>query len=117
LTFCKAASRTDRHGSLGHRWLIGLTVGAVAGLGTLMGPIGGLLGLAAVALAVADPPRIAAIGGALIGFAVTWLVLVARVVMTCREGCGGSDESPWFLAAAVIGGLGVVLTGRAARRR
>lgn len=108
-----ASGREPRRG---RRWWIGLVVGSVAGAATLIaGPIGGLLGLAAIGLAVAEPPRAAAIGGVLIGIGGAWLALFGRVAITCRDDCVAPDLSPWLVAAAVFVVLGIVVSIRARR--
>ena len=101
---------------MSRRWVIGLVVGAVAGAGALVaGPIAGLLGLVAIVLAVAEARRAAAIGGVLIGLGGAWLALLGRVALTCRADCVAPGLEPWLLAAAVLAGLGVVVTIRARR--
>jgi hypothetical protein len=98
------------------RIVVGLVVGVAAGAGTLIaGPIAGLLGLAAIALAVAEAPRVPAIGGVLIGLGGAWLVLFGRVALTCRQECVGPDLGPWLAVAGVIAALGVVVTLRSIR--
>ena len=100
------------------RWSIGLLVGAVAGAGTLItGFIGGSLGLVAIGLAVAQPPRAPAIGGLLIGLGGAWLGLFGRVALTCQADCVAPDLRPWFAVAGVLTGLGILVTGRAVRAR
>ncbi len=83
----------------------------------ITGFLGGLLGLAAIALAVAEPPRAAAIGGVLVGLGGAWLALFGRVALTCRDGCVAPDLGPWLLVAGVLTGLGVLVTTRERRAR
>jgi hypothetical protein len=99
------------------RWWIGLVTGAVAGTGTLLaGTLGAGLGLIAVVLAVAQPPRGAAIGGVLVGQGVTWLVLFGRGILACQEGCVGPELMPWLALAGLLTGLGAIVTWRVSRR-
>lgn len=103
---------------MSRRWWIGLLSGAVAGVGTLAaGTTGGLIGLVAIALAVAERPRAAAIGGILLGLGGAWLALFGRVAVTYQGDGVAPDPRPWLLVAAVLVGLGVLVTGRAARLR
>jgi hypothetical protein len=100
------------------RWSIAFLVGATAGTGTLLaGYLGGILGLVAIALAVAEPPRAAAIGGLLIGLGVTWIALFRRVALTCQADCVAPDLRPWVAVAAHLTGLGILVTGREVRAR
>ncbi len=99
------------------RWFIGLVVGSVAGVCSLVvGPIGGFLGLAAVGLAVAQAPRGGAISGVLLGFGGAWLALFGRIAVTCREDCVTPDLTPWLLAAAGLAGLGILIAATAVIR-
>ena len=100
------------------RWWIGLLTGAVAGVGTLAaGPTGGMIGIVAIGLAVAERPRAPAIGGVLIGLGGAWLALFGRVAVTCQADCVAPDLRPWLLVAAVLAGLGALVTARARRIR
>jgi hypothetical protein len=99
------------------RWLIGLITGGVAGGGTLVaGPIAAMLGGVAVLLAVVERPRVAAIGGVLLGMGGAWLALFGRVALTCRADCASPDLAPWLSLAAIFVGLGALVTVRASRR-
>jgi hypothetical protein len=90
----------------------------VAGAGTLItGFLGGLLALVAIGLAVAEPPRAAAIGGVLVGLGGAGLALFGRVALTCRDDCVSPDLRPWLLVAGILTGLGVLVTVRAVRAR
>ena len=100
------------------RWSIGLLVGASAGAATLAaGYLGGLLGLVAVGLVAAKPPRAAAIGGLLIGLGGAWIALFGRVALTCQVDCVGPDLRPWLALAGVLTGLGILVTEREVRAR
>ena len=100
------------------RWWIGLLTGAVAGVGTLAaGSTGGLIGIVAIGLAVAERPRAAAIGGVLLGLGGAWLALFGRIALTCRAGCVTPDLRPWLLVAAALAGLGGLVTSRSRRVR
>ena len=99
------------------RFWIGLVTGLIGGTGTILtGPIGGVLAIGAIGLAVAERPRAAAIGGVLLGVGVAWLALFGRVMLTCDAGCQAPDLTPWLLAAAGLTALGAIVTARASRR-
>ena len=99
------------------RWWIGLVTGLVGAAGTVLtGPLGGVLAMVAIGLAVADRPRAAAIGGVLVGIGAAWSALFGRVALACQEGCDGPDLTPWIALAVVLASLGAVVTWRASRR-
>lgn len=99
------------------RWLIGLVVGATAGAATLIaGPVGGVIGIVAILLAVAERPRAPAIGGVLLGIGGAWLVLFGRVALACRVDCEAPGLTPWLVAAVALAALGAVVTVRATPR-
>ena len=103
-------------------WLSGLVVGATAGFASLEIPPLGWLLLIAFAVPVAiDGPRIASIGGLLVGVGGTWIVLLGRVALTCQAvgdelGCRAPDLAPWLLAGTGMFAIGLTLTIVAAIR-
>ena len=92
------------------RWFIGLLIGLVFGLGTLVGgTMIGLLGLVATALISVRPGRTAAIGGVLTGFGACWLALFTSAGARCSS-CVYPDLSPWLLAASAALAAGLAIT-------
>jgi hypothetical protein len=115
---------TDRRTGFASAWLAGLTLGSVIGLawlslGTLMLPF-----LAASFLLLMwKGLRLAGGAGFVTGFGLVWIVLFARVALTCggpldsgADGvCDAGDMRPWFAIAGAI--LAVGLAGSVAARR
>jgi hypothetical protein len=102
------------------RWFIGLVIGLVFGLGTLIGgTMLGLLGLVATVLVSLQPGRTAAIGGVLTGLGACWLALFASAGARCGAGCEEPDLTPWLLFSSASLVVGLVLTAVAwsGRRR
>ena len=103
-------------------WLSGLVVGATAGFASLEIPPLGWLLLVAFAVPVAiGGPRIASIGGLLVGVDGIWIVLLGRVALACRAvgdelGCHAPDLAPWLMAGGGMFAIGLTLTIVAAIR-
>ena len=95
------------------RWLTGLVVGLVFGVGVLIGGtvIGALAVVALVAL-VATPPRMAGVGGMCVGFGFGWLALFLTASERCGPECVMPDLRPWILAGAGLLVSGLFLSWR-----
>lgn len=105
-----------------NRWLLGLTIGLVFGVASLVvGTIAWAAGIVALVLLAIDRDRILLVGGACLGFGVAWLAIMLLADSRCQEGCSGPDITPWVAAGAawVLVGVGLSLFGfrSAARRR
>lgn len=90
------------------------------GVGVLGGVIGGLsllsfAGIFAVALiailgGVALGPRPFGAAGVLIGWAATWVLVLAAAQARCDPAsCVGPDLTPWIIVSAVLAAIGIVL--------
>ena len=102
----------------GRRWAIGLLVGLVVGVGSLVGgPFAGTIGLLAAVLVAWRAPRDAPVGGLAVGFGLAWIALLARADLACETDCVGPDLRPWYLVGGALVAFGVVLTVRVARGR
>jgi hypothetical protein len=103
-------------------WLSGLTVGAAAGFASLeIPPLGWLLILAFAIAAAVVGPRIASLGGLLVGVGGIWIVLLGRTALTCTAagdelGCQAPDLEPWLMAGGAMLAIGLVLTAAAVVR-
>jgi 4-hydroxybenzoate polyprenyltransferase len=105
-----------------NRWLLGMTIGLVFGVASLIvGTIAWAVGLVALVLLAFDPDRVPLVGGACLGFGLAWLAIMLLADSRCREGCSGPDITPWLVAGAawtIVGmGLSFVSIGSAARVR
>jgi len=95
-----------------NRWLLGLTIGLVFGVASLIaGTIAWALGLVALVLLALDPHRVPLVGGASLGFGVAWLTIMLLADSRCQEGCSSPDMTPWLVAGAAwaVVGLGLSL--------
>ena len=102
----------------GRRWAIGLLVGLVVGVGSLVGgPLAAGFGLAAAILVAWRAPRDAPVGGLTLGFGLAWIALLARADLACGTDCVGPDLRPWYLVGGALVVFGVALTVRVARGR
>lgn len=102
------------------RWFIGLVIGLVFGLATLIGgTMMGILGLVATVLISVRPGRTVAIGGVLTGLGACWLALFASAGARCGPGCSEPDLTPWILfsSAALVVGLALTLLAWSRDRR
>ena len=100
------------------RWSIGLLVGLVVGVGSLVGgPLAATFGLMAAFLVAWRAPRDAPVGGLALGFGLAWVALFARADLACGVDCVGPDLRAWYLLGGALVVFGVVLTVRVARRR
>jgi hypothetical protein len=98
------------------RWAVGLVVGLVVGVGTLVaGILGASLGLLAVVLLALRTGRDASVGGLLLGLGGSWTLLFLRGDLACGAGCIGPDLTGWYMVSAVLLAVGGVLTFRVAR--
>lgn len=89
-------------------WTIGLVVGLVFGVALLVtGVIGAALGIVAVALLLAQRPRMAVIGGLCVGIGASLVILLLRADLACRQDCVGPELTAWYAAAAVVTLLGL----------
>jgi hypothetical protein len=94
------------------RWFVGLVIGLVFGLATLIGgTMMAILGLVAVGLLSIRPGRTAAIGGVLTGLGACWLALFATAGARCSTSCTFPDLLPWMAASVVmlVTGLGITV--------
>jgi hypothetical protein len=97
-------------------WLSGLAVGATGGFASLEIPLLGWLVIVAFAVpALIVGPRLASIGGLLVGVGGVWLALLGRVALTCQAtgdelGCHAPDLQPWLRVGGAMLGIGVLLT-------
>ena len=93
------------------RWFVGVVIGLVFGLATLVGgTVMALLGLVAAGLLSVRPGRTLAVGGVLTGLGACWLAIFASADARCGAGCVGPDLTPWFLASGAMLAVGVSLT-------
>jgi uncharacterized membrane protein len=104
-------------------WLGGLVVGAVAGFLSLELPlVGWVLFVAFAAVALLAGPRLAGLGGLLIGTGTIVLALVTVADARCRqsngpgEGCTPPDMTPWLVIGLAMAVAGVILSLVAAVR-
>lgn len=92
-------------------WLAGFVVGVAAGFLTLEFPsLGWLLAIAFAIPAAIVGPRVAAIGGLLAGLGAVWTVLLARVAVTCREGCEAPGIERWLIFGGGLLAAGLALS-------
>jgi 4-hydroxybenzoate polyprenyltransferase len=102
-----------------NRWLLGLTIGLVFGVASLIvGTIAWAIGLVALVLLAIDRDRIPLVGGACLGFGVAWLAIMLLADSRCQEGCSGPDITPWLAAGAAwtVVGVGLSLLSIRSRR-
>ena len=103
-------------------WLSGLAVGVTAGFATLEIPsLGWLLVVAFAVPAAISGPRLAAIGGLVVGLGGVWLALLGRVALTCTAtgdelGCHAPGIEPWLAVSGAMLATGLLLTTLAAIR-
>jgi 4-hydroxybenzoate polyprenyltransferase len=94
-----------------NRWLLGLTIGLVFGVASLIvGTIAWAVGIVALALLAIDRDRIPLVGGASLGFGVAWLAIMLLADARCQEGCSGPDLTPWLAAGVAWTVVGVGLS-------
>ena len=102
-------------------FLAGLVLGALLGLAFLLAPVTLLPGLFVWAWVVAKRPHFVTSSGALIGFGVTWLLLIGQASWRCASdsSCTQPDVTPWLGvgAASVVGGTALGLLSRRWLRR
>jgi hypothetical protein len=92
-------------------WLPGFVVGVAAGFATLEIPtLGWLLVFVFAVPVLIRGPRRAAIGGLLTGLGFVWEMLLGRVALTCRGGCGAPDLGSWLAVGGVMLASGLLLT-------
>jgi 4-hydroxybenzoate polyprenyltransferase len=102
-----------------NRWLLGLTIGLVFGVASLIvGTIAWAAGIVALVLLAIDPDRIPLVGGACLGFGVAWLTIMLLADSRCQAGCSGPDMTPWLAAGAAwaVVGAGLSLLSVGSRR-
>jgi 4-hydroxybenzoate polyprenyltransferase len=102
-----------------NRWLLGLTIGLVFGVASLIvGTIAWAVGIVALALLAIDRDRVPLIGGACLGFGVAWLTIMLLADWRCQEGCRGPDLTTWLAvgAAWTVVGVGLSLFSIGSRR-
>lgn len=73
-------------------------------------------GILAIVVAIAMRPRPFGAAGMLVGMGVTWGLLFARASTGCGASDCGFDPTPWYVAAAVVTAIGIVLLGLGIRR-
>jgi hypothetical protein len=107
------------------RWLIGLAIGAAAGLAiAVFGAPLLVLSLASLALALVADRSVVLLSGALVGTGGLWLALLVRAQLACdafdaapNQGCDAPDVGPLYLASAIVLGLGLICGALAWHRR
>ena len=112
-------TRSKKPRSRQNRWLLGLTIGLVFGVASLVGgTIAWAVTLVTLVLPVIDQNRIPLVGGACLGFAATWLAIILLADSRCGEGCSGPDITPWLVAGATLAvvGAGLSLLSLGSRR-
>jgi YndJ-like protein len=123
-TLDRLARAAERQGPLAlerrrpptRRWVEGLIVGLVVGVGILVaGPLVGAIGIVATLLLSFEPGRDAPVGGLLIGFGIGWLAIFGSSSARCGQGCVQPDLGPWIGTAFVTLAVGAILTWRATR--
>lgn len=103
-------------------WLSGLAVGAAGGFAALEIPSVGWFVVVAFAVpALIVGPRLASIGGLLVGIGGAWIALLGRVALTCQAtgdelGCHAPDLQPWLTAGGAMFAVGLLLTALATIR-
>jgi hypothetical protein len=106
----------------GRGWLSGVAVGVTAGFATLEIPsLGWVLVFAFAVPAAISGPRLAAIGGLLVGLGGVWLALLGRVALTCTAtgdelGCQSPGIESWLAVGGAMLAAGLILTSLAAIR-
>jgi hypothetical protein len=99
------------HKSRSNRWLLGLTIGLVFRVASLIvGIIAWVGGIGALGLLAIDRDRIPLLGGASVGFGLAWLAIMLLADSRCQEGCSGPDLTPWLAAGAAWTIVGVRLS-------
>ena len=93
-------------------WIAGLVVGAAGGFAALETPPVGYGVLIAFAVpALLGRTRLAAFGGLLLGFGITWTLLLGRVAVTCDPpDCQSPGIESWLAVGLGVGAAGLVLT-------
>lgn len=105
---------------VGRGWLSGLAVGAAGGFAALeFPPVGWFVIVGFTLPAVVVGPRIASVGGLLVGIGGVWIALLGRMALTCQAtgedlGCHAPNLDPWLDAGAVMLAVGALLTIAAA---
>ena len=109
----------------GAAWLAGLVLGIASGFLVIeVGVVGLAFVAASIALIAWKGPRLLALGGLLTGFGGLWMVLFARVTLTCGAdafvpdpSCSTEDLTPWLVGSAAMLVLGLGIAGYGSRRR
>ena len=93
-------------------WLVGVVAGLVLGFPTLgLAVFGIALAVALVVGAGLSRPRLASVGGVLIGLGIPWSLLLGRANAACDvHGCDGEALAAWFIAALFVLTLGVAIS-------
>ena len=107
------------------RWLIGLAFGAAAGLAiAVFGAPLLMLSLALLGLAFVALRSVGLLSGALVGTGALWIALLVRAQLACTafdaapsQGCEAPDVGPFYLASAIVFGIGLLLGAVARRQR
>jgi len=97
---------------------VGVFGGVIAGV-TLLSFAGlQAFGILALVVAIVIRPRPFGAAGALMGMAVSWLLLLGAATARCDPAdCTGPDLTPWIAASVVVGVAGFVVLVSGARRR
>jgi hypothetical protein len=109
-----------RRGGL-RAWLVGITAGLAVGLLAIaLAGLGVLLVAALVVGATISRPRLASLGGTLLGLGIGYLFLFGMAASRCESlSCSGPDPTPWvaidaaLLGAGLIASLGTLRASRA----
>jgi hypothetical protein len=99
-------------------FLAGLVLGALLGLAFVLAPFTFIPGLVVWTWVIARRPCFVGASGALIGFGVTWLLVIGQASWRCANDatCGQVEVTPWLAVGALLVGAGGAL-GLATRWR
>jgi hypothetical protein len=110
-----ASGRT--HPTPGRAWAIGCVAGAAVGIPSLgLAVIGVVLVSALIGGAALARPRLASLGGVLVGIGAAWTLVLGRATAACAEdACEGPDLTPVLVLAAAffVAGLGLSIAAAA----
>ncbi len=101
-----------------HDWFAAAVAGCAIGLASVSLPvIGWPLGLALLAGAARSRHRAPAVGGALAGLGLVWVLVWTAAALRCDPAsCRGPDLTPWVVGSAGTLGVGVLVSVAGLRR-